>query len=144
MSETGLETPCLEWSGAKTRGYGSRRYKGRTVYAHRLAYCEAHGLGLEDIAGQVVRHKCDNPPCCNPDHLELGTQAENVQDSLDRGRHANPRALTQEDAEEIRRRYEPWRGTRWHPNPNGQSALAREYGVSQSVIQKIVNNVTYK
>jgi hypothetical protein len=38
-------------------------------------------------AGLDVMHKCDNPPCCNPSHLELGTRKQNLQDSAARGRH---------------------------------------------------------
>ena len=52
---------------------------------HRLVW-EAHNA--EPIPdGMVVRHKCDNRECCNPFHLEIGTQAQNIQDMIERGRH---------------------------------------------------------
>lgn len=51
--------------------------------AHRVAYLLATGV---DPLGSVVRHGCDNPPCCNPDHLSLGTQADNLRDGRERGR----------------------------------------------------------
>lgn len=52
--------------------------------AHRIAYELTHG---EDSAkGKVVRHKCDNPLCCNPNHLELGTHKDNMNDKMKRGR----------------------------------------------------------
>lgn len=83
---------CKVWSKGKNRqGYGQRWYKGKNVLAHRAAYCDAHGLALEDIKGQLVRHKCDNPPCVNPDHLELGTHKDNARDCIERGRRASGR-----------------------------------------------------
>jgi hypothetical protein len=56
---------------------------GRMVRIHRISYVIHHG---PIPAGMVVRHKCDNPECSNPDHLELGTDAENVGDRIARGR----------------------------------------------------------
>lgn len=80
--------PCLEWSKARDAyGYGATYHNGKVVKAHRLAYCQAHGMDLADIAGQVVRHGCDNPSCVEPTHLSLGSQADNVQDMVERGRH---------------------------------------------------------
>ena len=52
-------------------------------YAHRVAYSLTHGQIPERA---VVRHQCDNGLCCNPAHLISGTQADNVQDMIDRGR----------------------------------------------------------
>lgn len=77
---------CWEWRGSKDWcGYGTIKYKERTIKAHRYSYTLSGG---EDIPeGMVVRHKvCDNPPCVNPDHLLLGTQAENVEDTVTAGR----------------------------------------------------------
>ena len=72
---------CIEWDGPRTqKGYGWVR---RHVYAHRDAWAKAHGpipKGLE------VRHKCDNPPCINIEHLEIGTRADNMRDMMERGR----------------------------------------------------------
>lgn len=82
-----IETTCIEWAGAKTTaGYGTRRVNGKNRYVHRLTYCEAHGLSLESIEGLVVRHRCDNPRCYRIEHLELGTQADNMRDRAERGR----------------------------------------------------------
>lgn len=77
-------TNCWEWSGHLGQdGYGKLTRNRQTVRAHRLAYETWVGPIPE---GHVVRHKCDNPPCINPDHLETGTPADNTRDMYDRGR----------------------------------------------------------
>lgn len=75
---------CWEWQGGKSKGYGRISVNGSPYSTHRIAYAERYGP-IPD--GMIVRHKCDNPPCCNPDHLELGTQADNIADMVSRGRH---------------------------------------------------------
>ena len=76
---------CWEWQGPiATTGYGTFPWEGRREYAHRIAWTLIHG---EEIpAGMVVRHTCDNPPCVRPDHLLIGTKAENSRDMVERGR----------------------------------------------------------
>lgn len=79
---------CWEWMGARTSyGYGAfyTQSLGHPLsLAHRFSY-EIHKGSTAD---GVVRHRCDNPRCVNPAHLELGTQADNVRDSVERGRNA--------------------------------------------------------
>lgn len=70
------------------KGYGSVRYLGQRTSSHRAAYCSASGVYLDSIKDFVVRHKCDNPRCVNPDHLELGSHADNMLDRGERGRTA--------------------------------------------------------
>jgi hypothetical protein len=60
--------------------------RGVWQYAHRFAYAEAYGP-IPD--GVLVCHRCDNPPCCRPDHLFLGTAADNMQDAAHKGRMAS-------------------------------------------------------
>lgn len=139
---------CVEFEGARYPfGYGRVRISGRSVGAHRVAYCEAHGLSLKDIEGKVVRHKCDNPPCINPEHLLLGTHADNMRDKVERNRLVMPDTkgvshwcckLSVADVAEIRKRYVP------RCPINGANALAREFGVVHSTISKIVNFQKWK
>lgn len=78
---------CWEWNAAREKsGYGRCSKPGK--YAHRMAWLAFRG---EIPSGMWVLHSCDNPPCCNPDHLWLGTPADNVHDSMRKGRR--PTAL---------------------------------------------------
>ena len=74
---------CWEWLGyVKPEGYGRLRYQKRDYLAHRLAY----HLAIGDPGGLHVCHHCDNPLCCNPSHLFLGTDADNCRDRDLKGR----------------------------------------------------------
>lgn len=87
---------CWPWKGQTTR-FGHGVYRPRlpvrgSLYAHRYAWEFVHGPPAK---GQVVRHRCDNASCCNPAHLELGTQRDNVYDMVSRRRHRVPRGSDQ-------------------------------------------------
>ena len=119
---------CWEWQlGVGSHGYG-KFTQGRQweMTAHRFAYTITHG---EIPKGQVVRHKCDNRRCCNPAHLELGKQGDNIRDMHVR-RKGVWRKLTFADAREIYRRA--------NEGPRGIGlVLAEEFGVSPSQISLI-------
>lgn len=74
-----MTTRCWVWTGTSAGGYG----RFDKMRAHRIAFMLANGL---IPPGLLVRHKCDHPPCVNPDHLLLGTDMDNVRDAQQRGR----------------------------------------------------------
>jgi len=79
---------CWEWTGAKqSEGYGVVKVSGTAHLAHRVSYVMHHGE-LKDR--EVVLHSCDNPLCIHPDHLSKGSQLQNMQDMIRKGRKAKP------------------------------------------------------
>lgn len=81
---------CWLWCGSQIpKGYGTLTSGGASHYAHRAAYECAHGKGTAQ--GHVIRHQCDQPCCVNPDHLLSGTNRDNSQDAVRRGRMRAPR-----------------------------------------------------
>jgi len=96
----GDETVCWPWMGATGGKHGRPyvRYEGKV----RTAYSVVYELTTGDIVGtRLIRHKCDNPSCVNPNHLLLGTQMENLKDMSERGR-GRSRVLSPEQIEKIR------------------------------------------
>lgn len=86
------ETDCWVWPGpVNAGGYGLIKVKRRHLVTHRYAYQHSHG---EIPDGMKVLHRCDNPPCCNPAHLFLGTQADNLDDMRRKGRAVYPEKKT--------------------------------------------------
>lgn len=77
---------CWVWhKSIEQSGYGRIKINGRTIKAHRLSWNIHFG---EIPPGLFVCHKCDNPPCVNPEHLFLGTAKDNTQDMIEKGRKA--------------------------------------------------------
>lgn len=82
---------CWLWTrGCDMCGYGKVSKEGKARKAHRIAYELTNGAIPE---GMIICHKCDNPPCVNPNHLFLGTDADNRRDSAQKGRGYIPNRL---------------------------------------------------
>ena len=126
---------CLEWTGALVHGYGTTYAWGKVWRTHRLAL---HLEGV-DTTDHHVLHSCDNPKCCNPAHLRLGTHQENMADRNNRGRQARGAAtitnvkLTEKQVLEIRAITGMY-----------QRDIAELYGVSQVAIGYIINRKRWK
>lgn len=124
---------CWEWTGCLSQGYGTfsiRGGKGEHERAHRFSW-KIHFGPIPD--GNDVLHQCDNKPCIRPDHLFLGTQAENMADAaskglLNRGEKNGHAKLTAADVLAIRDLMGI--GVR-------QAAIARQYGVHPSHVSSI-------
>ena len=82
---------CHIWTGyVLPNGYAQCSFRSKISRAHIVMYAITKGPVPK---GMVVRHTCDNPICLNPDHLELDTQEQNVQDSIKRGRRNSQRPI---------------------------------------------------
>lgn len=130
----GDRSKCWNWSRAvnrDNRGTLKIRHNGveQNIYVARIAFKLATGI---DPVGFVVAHTCDNPRCCNPDHLFKATQTENVIDKVNKSRQARGRQmpfarLSDEVVAIIRKEYRPWK--------MGFRKLAERFGVGKSTIE---------
>ncbi|MED1403823.1 HNH endonuclease [Bacillus mycoides] len=133
------EEGCFICTSHKTHGhgyFGFRRNQKRYLL-HRFIYEEMFG---EIPEGLVVRHKCDNKKCINPEHMELGTIADNVRDAVERnlfptGEKHYLTTLTERKVIEIKRSIK---------QGETLTSLSREYGVCIQTIANIKNGVTWK
>lgn len=82
--KSGGEETCWVWKGSTNHGYGKLNINSVQKRAHRIVWEIACGRPVPE--GMVVRHKCDNPLCVNPGHLEVGTYRDNALDMVARGR----------------------------------------------------------
>ncbi|SRR6266851_3968953 len=134
-------TGCWLWTRHLTdRGYGAQKYRMREWRAHRLMWLFTHG-GLTDE--QQVLHTCDTRSCVNPDHLFLGTVADNMEDRRRKGRNllfsgenCGNHLLNEVQVREIRQRYAGGCATK--------SALSRSYGVSVRAVADLLSGRTWK
>ena len=157
VDRSGGPDACWPWIGHRSPpGYGQisqRNGSGgwRKIGTHRAAL--ELSLGRPLLSGESACHRCDNPPCCNPAHLFVGTQRENAADAKTKGRirsgdrhgsrlhperilrgEAQPNAkLTTTQVEEIRRRH----------RPGLNQPLAKEFGVNESTIRSIIQHKTW-
>src|SRR5882672_8186088 len=126
-----LETPCWEWQGSRDKdGYGIST-PGR---AHRKSYEKFIGPIPEKLC---VLHRCDNPPCINPDHLFVGTHKDNKTDCMTKGRHAygeqiGNSKLTENQVTEIRYLFEVENLT--------TVEIARQFGINNTTVGRIAKS----
>lgn len=130
------DTGCWVWKGKPdSRGYGQvLRAKVACKSAHRLSWTLHFGRPPKGI---MVCHKCDNPPCVNPDHLFLGTGRDNSVDAMlkDRVAHGERHGmakLTEKSVLEIR------------GSSLSQVRLAQKYGVSKALIYYIQKGIAWR
>lgn len=136
--------PCWEWNGyirAGSHGYGVLIIEGESdTRVHRHAYRVWVDPDLKKT--EVIRHRCDNPPCMRPDHLVSGTKKQNTQDAVLRGRisrgarHNGAKILSDDAIRKIR--------TRYAAGGIYQRELAAEHGVSTSQISRIIRGDRWK
>lgn len=125
---------CFPWPGGRIpKGYGLGLLDGKRQLTHRIAY----QLMIGPIPkGKYVCHKCDNPPCCNPGHLFLGSNADNIHDAVVKKRMAwgmrHYRAkLTNEQVRDIR------------TSQKSDADLARKFKVSRQLIGMIKRRIRW-
>lgn len=141
------ESGCMEWT-RKTLPppgfpYGRLRVNGKDILAHRYAYQLCHG---EIPVGMCVLHRCDNPKCCNPAHLFLGTQLDNVKDRDAKGRcgakgqrilgeRSGSTKLSNQDVLDIRRA----------SAERGETTISigARYGLHPSCVSRIITRKTW-
>lgn len=131
---------CWTWTGNKPDGrYGHFSIGGQVVKAHRWIYETVVGP-IPD--GLMMRHRCDNPSCVNPRHLEPGTASDNMRDKIERGRGADRRGekhplakLGAPQVLDIRKRA---------ACGATHQSLADEYGVRRGQIGKIVQRLNWR
>lgn len=137
MAQIQKHNGCWIYGGLKDRmGYGIIRARQKNLFVHRVMY-ERH---IGPIGDLCVLHKCDVPACCNPEHLFLGTRADNAQDKVRKRRQKYGAAVVGAKLNDsmilgIRRRA---------AEGMSQSAIGREYGVSQSVVCEIIARKRWK
>lgn len=142
-----MRTACINTTYYKDpQGYGSIQVNGKTERHHRVAYCQANNVTLESIKGLVIMHKCDNPSCINPEHLAVGTHADNTADMYAKGRNAiNPppvhrgtangnSKLTEDKVKEIKIML----------TKNKYSTVAEAFGISKATVAQIATGKTWK
>lgn len=131
------ESGCWIWLLALSeRGYGSIKHKGKMLKAHRASWMIYRGP-IPD--GVDVLHQCDIRCCINPDHLFLGTQADNIADMLKKNRAADMRGQKNSNAKLT------WDDVRAIRSMGGTNqSVADYYGVGKSIIGHIRNGDNWK
>ena len=122
---------CHEWTGYKDEdGYGQFSLNGKLYRSSRVMKFISTGKDPGDL---IIRHTCDNPPCCNDNHLVLGTTVDNSRDCLIRGRHGTAK-LTIEEVLDIR--YLRFLDI-------SRAIIAKQFNISESYVTEICRRATW-
>jgi hypothetical protein len=124
---------CWLWTASKNRGgYGQFMAYGRPHLAHRISWRIHHGLLPDELH---VLHKCDTPACVNPNHLFLGSDADNVQDMLMKGRaNRRPRVFAENHG---MAKISNQIALAIFNSSGSQRSIAKSFNVSQSTVNSI-------
>lgn len=135
---------CWEWSGNLSKaGYGRvQSVEGTVEYTHRLSWKVYKGTIPPGI---FVCHKCDNPKCINPEHLFLGTCADNIEDACRKGRMKIPKEshMSNENHQVSKLTDDQVKFIRNNPQISGRN-LSRMFGLTESCISMARTGKTFK
>jgi hypothetical protein len=133
---SGKPADCWPFKGYRNKeGYGRVSIAGKLMLAHRVAWILTNGPIPKSKAskhGTVVMHRCDNPACCNPKHLRLGTQRENIADRKTKGRDGNHKGTAHGKA-----KFTDAQILMIRASEESGAELARQFGVSRTCIWQI-------
>lgn len=136
------DTKCWEWiRSVDRRGYGQKRINKKLHYVHRLSFALFRG---EIPDGMLVCHRCDNPPCCNPRHLFIGTYKDNHADCKSKNRHSNPPTFYGESHPNHKLSRAKIKEAREGISAGNRiTKIARKLGVARQTLRKALNRVTW-
>lgn len=138
--DQGRVSECWEWQAGMRNGYGAIKHEKRVLSTHRVAYVVTFG---EPAEGTVIAHKCDNPKCCKPRHLEAVSPGKNNRDA--RGRltfhftrgEDSPNAVM--DGDLVRKIVEVRRSTGL-----GARGIAQKIGVAEHLVKSVIEGRSWK
>jgi len=139
-----MPSGCHNWTGAKKpTGYGNIRINSKYKLSHRVAWEIENG---EIPQGLIVMHICDNPCCCNPMHLVLGTSKQNTADMIKKGRSGmkKNKACGERNGNSKMKIDDVVNVSTLYKTGISQANIAKIYGVSQTNIGNIINKKTWR
>lgn len=134
---------CWEWSEGRSYGYGRMRLppSRQVLSVHRVVLEACLGFPLGRL---LALHRCDNPPCCNPRHLFVGTAKDNAQDMLRKGRHLPVHLKGEQSGRAILSELQVLQCRRRWRSGERIFLLAREFGVTGVAMSLALRGKTWK